>query len=61
LTVEQKQSGAPVIEQGWDLPNEALMAPRTLGAIKEAPRRHGVVHQESQVHTTTSRLCDHTF
>jgi hypothetical protein len=28
-------SGAPADREGWELPNEALTAPRSLGAIKE--------------------------
>ena len=33
------QSGALADKEGWELPNEAPMAPRPLGAIKGTPRR----------------------
>jgi hypothetical protein len=47
------QSGAPATREGWELPNEAPMAPRPFGAIKETPRRLKQVHKCSQqVHTS---------
>ena len=47
------QSGAPATREGWELPNEALTAPRPFGAIKGTPRRLKQVHKSSQqVHTS---------
>jgi hypothetical protein len=34
---------------------------RPLGAIKEAPRLHGAVHEALEEHFTTPRLHDHAF
>jgi hypothetical protein len=47
------QSGAPATREGWELPNEAPMAPRPFGAIKGTPRRLKQVRKSSQqVHTS---------
>jgi hypothetical protein len=42
------QSGAPATREGWELPDEAPMAPRPFGAIKGTPRRLKQVHKCSQ-------------
>jgi hypothetical protein len=47
------QFGAPATREGWELPNEALMALRPFRAIKGTPRRLKQVHKSSQqVHTS---------
>jgi hypothetical protein len=51
------QSGASADKEGWELPNEAPTALRSLGAIKGPPSHHGAVPK----HTTTLILHDHAF
>jgi hypothetical protein len=50
-------SGAPATKEGWELPNEAPMAPRPLGTIKGTSRRLQQAHKSSQqVHTSLGSI-----
>jgi hypothetical protein len=47
------QSGAPATREGWELPNQAPMAPRPFGTIKGTPNHLQQAHKSSQqVHTS---------
>jgi hypothetical protein len=49
------KSDAPADREGWELPNEALTAPRSLGAIKGPPRRHGAGEPKHTLSTLQPR------
>jgi hypothetical protein len=42
------QSSAPATKEGWELPNEAPMAPRPFRTIKGTPMRLQQVYKSSQ-------------
>jgi hypothetical protein len=48
-------------EGNQSLPNVAPTAPRSLGAIKETPRRMEYPHKASFEHPKTPKHCDHAF
>jgi hypothetical protein len=57
------QSSDPADREGWELPNEAPMTPRSLGAIKGPPKRmelfpmHTLSTLLLQNSTTTLLIC----